>query len=198
MFCTASNFAGCNNWAASGTAATRPARRGRPAHLDRPALQEALEILGQVHGAGVAVGRLLRRRLRAMVSRSRGASGWNRAGGTGSGPHTCSSVASTVAPRDGGCPVRRWFQDRSGARTSATAFLARSLLGVIVGVPTIAPLHSLPRVGVELFRQAEVADLGSAVGSEQDIGGLQVAMDILPAFGFFLRIAADRAKQAAD
>ena len=58
--------------------------RNRPG-VDRFAVQEALQVVGQVLGRGIALlRRSFSRHFRQMVSRSRGTFGWSRAGGTGS------------------------------------------------------------------------------------------------------------------
>ena len=94
---------------------------------------------------------------------------------------TCSSVSRTVAPRNGGPAGQQLVQDRAqgvdvGERPDLLG-LALGLLGGHVAGRAQDRVGRRQAASVQRLGQAEVGDLGRAVGGQQDVARLQVAMD---------------------
>ena len=80
--------------------------RGRGTGQDGTAVEEAVEVVGQRGGVGVAaVGLLLEAFQADRLQVAHGTLGWSRLGGTGSRVRTRSTVPNRVTPWKGGRPV---------------------------------------------------------------------------------------------
>jgi hypothetical protein len=174
--------------------------------LDRHPVEEALQVAGQGLGAGVALVPLLLQALQADgLQVARQVRVQPRRRHRLLGQHLHQGVELRVGA-EGGPAGEQLVQDRPQSphvgRGAGLSPPAGGLLGGHVARrpqddpglrPAAVPLRP-HRVGPQALGQAEVEDLGRAVGGDQDVGGLQVAVDHRVPVGVLDR-RADRQQQ---
>ena len=157
-------------------------RADRPGR-DRLAAEPAVEVVGQRLGRGVAAPRVLLQALQAdHLQVARAAAGCSRDGRLRRavrGPARASRAPSRRA--NGARPVSSGVEDRPqavdvGGRRDRAAAPDGLLGGHVGGRAQDRAGDGQARVGLDPLGQAEVGDVGLALGVEQDVGRLQVAV----------------------
>ena len=164
----------------------RALERADPARLDRHAVEEPAEVIGQLQRRSISTRRLLLQALQADRLEVSGTVRVDLRGGVGSWRPIFSMISIGSSPWKGGRPVsasyrvapgcrRRWRSRRARGRAPARGTCRGASPGGRRSASRSAPAEDLGH--------PEVGDKGPVLGVDQDIPRLQVAMEDVPPCG---------------